>query len=182
MLQGCLLRTGQSVWSPCERRFCSWNDYNCSGCELRFRPQGHARLLRGKNLFLYSPIGAWFRIAPVALAQSDTEDPIWLSQPPPLMYDSWIRFFLLIRSCKNWWPLLWPWLKVVIHWSVHALLDLSLRASNEVNWAGVQGTIVLLAWSSTIAWRCHLALLGQSQKSCVTICISSPCTCYCTWE
>ena len=124
-------------------------------------PQGHAWLLWGKNLFLNSPIRAWFRIALVALAQSETEDPIWLSHLPPLMYDGWIQFFLLTLSCKNWRPLLCPWLKVVIHWSVHALLDLSLKAFHEVNWGGVLGTIVLLV-SSTMAWRCHLALLGQS--------------------
>ena len=127
--------------------------------------QGHAWLLWGKNLFLNSPIGAWLRIALVVLAQSETEDPIWLSHPPPLIYDGWIHFFLLILSCKNWWSLLCLWLKMVIHWSVHALLDLSLKASNEVNWDGVLGTIVLLASSSTIAWRCHLALLEQYQNS-----------------
>ena len=73
--------------------------------------------------------------------------------------------FLLILSCKNWWPLLCLWLKVVIHWLVHALLDLSLKTSNEVNWDGVLGTIVILALSSTMAWRCYLALLEQSQNS-----------------
>ena len=113
---------------------------------------------------------------------------------------------------------MWPQLKVVIHWSAHALLDFSLMASNDMNWDGVLcwgikptpwsggsfwnislvykfvisciyslvcngirfipsqtnvrlgfcdmlGTIVLLVWSSTLAWRCHLALLGRSQNS-----------------
>jgi len=66
------------------------------------------------------------------------------------------------------------WLKVAIHWSVHALLDLSPKASNKVNWDGVLGTLVLLASSSTMAWRCHLALLGQSQNSI--------CCCCCGWR
>jgi len=67
-----------------------------------------------------------------------------------------------------------PWLKVAIHWSVHALLDLSLKASNKVNWDGVLDTLVLLVPSSTMAWRCHPALLGQSQNSI--------CCCCCGWR
>ena len=68
-----------------------------------------AWLLWGKNLFLNSTIGAWFNMAIVALAQSETKDPIGLSHP------SMDTLFSFIQSCKNWWPLMWSRLKVVIH-------------------------------------------------------------------
>ena len=54
----------------------------------------------GKNLNLYSPIGAWLVIALVALAHNKLEWPKCLSYDPSLMYNSSIMLLLLSRSRK----------------------------------------------------------------------------------
>ena len=67
---------------------------------------GQLKLSQGKNLSLYSPIGAWFVIALVALAYSEFEWLKNLSHEPPLTYEG--SMILLssfqVQSLENHFP------------------------------------------------------------------------------
>jgi len=55
-LQGCLLGTGQNVWSPCNHYFCRWTNYNRSECELEFQPYCDCK---GMHDYFEERISSW---------------------------------------------------------------------------------------------------------------------------
>lgn len=56
--------------------------------EIDYRLLLHAQELAsfGRNLALYSPIGAWLVMSLVALAHMEFEVPVVSSHPPPFVY------------------------------------------------------------------------------------------------
>jgi len=75
----------------------------------------------GKNFLLYSLVGVRLSIALDALVQTEIK--------PPALKNDWMCFLLFILRSKNCHPPLLPWLKVVVHLSVHPLLVFSLDVS-----------------------------------------------------
>ena len=75
-------------------------------------PHGHVDVSWGKNVALYSPIGAWFRIALVALAHREMECPRWDSIR--VRWGSFsvlmVRKFLLRCGCRlGQWYNIYSW-------------------------------------------------------------------------
>jgi len=64
----------------------------------------HLNSLFGKNLSLYSPIGAWLVIALVALTQRELEWLKFWSHRLPLICDSSSKLLSLSTRSRNWLP------------------------------------------------------------------------------
>ena len=71
---------------------------------MGYKPQGQLKSSLGKNLSLYSPIGAWLVIALKALAHKELEWLKYLSYKLPLMYDSSIKLLSLLKRSRKCFP------------------------------------------------------------------------------
>jgi len=131
------------------------------GCDLH----GQLNSSLGKNLNRYSPVGAWFVIACVALAHNELEWPKWLIHGPPLVYEGSIFVRSLFSRLRRCFPLRSDAWKVMHHCLMISSLSSFLLKSHEVL-QGKSGVRLSFFMSlSTNAWRGHSSLLRQSQNS-----------------
>ena len=142
--------------------------HSCKICRLDsmgYWPHGQLSSLLGKNLSLYSPIGAWLVIALVALVQSKFEWPKFWSHRPPLIYNGSSSLLSPSTRLRKWLPFRSDAWKIISHLLVRSLHSSFLLKSQE-SLLGYKGVgLKDLVSESTALWRCHLERLGHSQNS-----------------
>ena len=132
---------------------------------MGYRPHGHLNFSQGKNMRQYSPIGAWLTITLVALVQSELECPKYLSYVPPLEINGSIGFESSSRSSRKCCSLsskAWKCIFQLLRMLLHSFF--LLKPQEDLHGKmGVRSSFFVSL--STILWRDHLQLLGQSQNS-----------------
>jgi len=116
----------------------------------------------GKNLCLYSPIGAWLVVMREKWAHNELVNSIKGSHEPPLLYVGFMTFWFSSLKSRKHWPLLGLVVKEFCHlWRIlsHSFFLLN-RCDSLLGKTGVQ--LSALTWSSTSWCLGHLALLGQN--------------------
>ena len=116
----------------------------------------------GKNLCLYSPIGAWLVVMQVKQAHKELVNPINGSYEPPLAYVSLMTFCSLFSKLRKHCPFLGLSAKDSCHsWRIllHSFLLLN-KCDFLLGKTGMQS--LALAWLSTSWCLGYLALLGQN--------------------
>ena len=132
---------------------------------IGYIPHGHLNSSLGKNLSLYSPIGAWLVIALEALAHKEFKWPKYFSQAPPLMYNGSMILSSPSSRLRNCFPLKSDAWKVIFQ--IFAILShwLFLLKSQDIlqgkRGIGLNDLVSL----STTLWRFQLQWLGHSQNS-----------------
>ena len=118
----------------------------------------------GKNLCLYSPIGAWLVVMWVKRAHNELVNPIEGSYEPPLLYVGFMTFWFSSLKSRKHWPLLGLVVKESCHsWRIlsHSFFWLN-RCDSLLGKTEVQ--LSALTWLSTSWCLGYLALLGQNQN------------------
>jgi len=124
---------------------------------------GHLNSSLGKNLSLYSPIGAWFVITLEALVHKELKWPKNFNQAPSLIYDSSIILLLPSIKLRNWLSLrsdVWNFIFHLFDISLHSLF--LLKSHNILH--GKRGVRLkdFVSLSTTLC-RTQLLQLGHSQ-------------------
>ena len=132
---------------------------------MGYNLQGQLNSSLGKNLSLYSPIGAWLVIALEALAHRELKWPKNLSHELPLMYDSSMMLSSLSIRLRKCLPLRSDAWKIILHllaMSSHSFFLLKSQDNLQGNSGmGLKDFVSL----STALWRGQLLRLGHSQNS-----------------
>ena len=132
---------------------------------MGYKPHRHLNSSQEKNLSQYSPIGAWLTIALVALVHNELEWPKNLSHEPPLAAYSSIEFEFSSRRFIKLWPLVFDaWNDIFQLLRIESYLLFLLKSHNNLH-RKIGKILNSLVSLSTLLWRGHLWLLGQSQNS-----------------
>ena len=131
---------------------------------MGYTPHGQANSSIGKNLSLYSQIGAWLIITLVALAQRQLDWPKYWSHGPPLIVDGSRGFESSSRNSRKFFPFRSDAWKVIFHIVEIGSHSCFLQKSHD-DLLGRMGENSNLPVSlSTEECSGHFCLLGQSEK------------------
>ena len=122
---------------------------------MGYSPHRQLKSSLGKNLSLYSPIGAWLMIALVALAHSEFECPRYLSQDPLLAYIGSRRLLSSSHNSKKCCPFRLDAWKAVFQLE-RMLLHLLFLLNSQDDLQGKRSRgLKHLVSVSTALWRDH---------------------------
>ena len=131
---------------------------------MGYNLHGQLKSSLGKNLSLYSPIGAWLVITLKALAHSELEWPKCLSHGPPLMYDSSIMFSSLSSKSRKCFPFMSDAWKIILHLLARTSHSFFLLKSHD-DLQGKSGIgLNNLVSLSTTLWRDQLHQLLETDQ------------------
>ena len=132
---------------------------------MGYELHGQLKISEEKNLNWYSPIGAWLVIALDTRAQSKFEWPNCESHEPPLEHEGSIGSKSSLNRSRKFLSLESDAWKVIFHWDRMELHSDILQKSQEDLYGNIGIETMFLVSLSTIWWRAHCCLLGQSQNS-----------------
>ena len=136
----------------------------CSWVWTLASPHGQLVGRWGKNLCLYSPMGAWPVVMQVNWAHNKFVKPMKGSHDPPFVYVGLMTCCFSSLNFRKYWPFLMLFVKDSCHsWRMlsHSFFLLN-RYDSLLGNTGVH--LLALTWSPTSWCLGHLALLGQYQK------------------
>ena len=132
---------------------------------IGYNPHRQLKSSLGKNLSLYSLIGAWLVIALEAFAHRELKCSKYLSYELPLMYISLIMLLSLLTRLRKCFPFKFKAWKIIFH-LLERLLHLFFLLKSQDNLQGnsrmeLNNLVSLL----TTLWRDQLYQLGHFQNS-----------------
>ena len=132
---------------------------------IGYCPQGQLKSSLGKNLSLYSPVGAWLVIPLDALVYNELEWPKYLSHEPPLMYDGSIMLLSLSTRSRKCLPFISDAWNVIFHLLTRLSHSFFLLKSQDDLLGNNGMRLNDFISTSTALWGDQLYWLEHSQNS-----------------